>query len=76
MRLKLDQQKAQIASGSVPQSQPPPGQKYSYEELLNRYESMKYSFKKIDESRIDLEKQVQEAKGQIEKKNAEMDSLY
>jgi hypothetical protein len=37
---------------------------------------LKYSFKKIDESRIEMEKQLNEVKGQIEKKNAELDSLY
>lgn len=75
LRLKLDQLKAQIPTGTVP-TQPPAGQKYSYEEVLQKYESLKYSFRKVDESRIELEKQVQEVKGQLEKKNAEVDSLY
>ena len=75
LRLKLDQLKGQIPTGTLP-SQPPAGQKYSYEEVLHKYDSLKYSFRKVDESRIELEKQVQEAKGQLEKKNAEVDSLY
>lgn len=57
-------------------SAPPQGQKYSYEDLLQRYESLKYAFKKVDESKAELEKQVAEGRKETEKKTAEIDALF
>lgn len=70
------EQALKSAGSGIPAQAPPQGHKYTYDELLQKYESLKYSYNKIDLSRVDLEKQLAENKAMVDKKNGELDSLY